>query len=120
MKSLIKDGCVLHRMPDTEVLEDEIRELFDKAVACMPQKGRAINLLNGNPFYDVDELGINKFWGETSHKIITAEEFFHWLSEQPESTKKEVYRNLQDYISTQTPKERGEIEFPPSRYPFGD
>ena len=119
MKSLIKDRCILCTMSTTNALEDEIRELFDNAVACMRQKGRAINLLRGNPLYTVDVRGINKYWNESDHRILTEEEFFSWLCEQPIAVQKQVHANLLSYIKTPTPKEQGKVEFPQPKYLFG-
>lgn len=115
---------------DDLLLEDKLPKLLDEAIAVMPKKGRAIKLYNkrnNKPFYEVDETGIIKFWkgnypnGDpvTRWKNLTRDEFLDWIFKQPEKTQQQVYQNLLNYIKTETPKERGEVEFPRSNYLFG-
>lgn len=55
----------------------------------------------------------------TKRGLVTKEEFLEWMLNQPYCVKEQVHQNLLDYINIETPKERGEVEFPESRYLFG-
>lgn len=106
-------------MVRTKYLEKIIPDLLDKAVDLIPQKGRDIKLYIRDISYRCNSYRIEKAWkGKhpkgylvTKHKDLTREDFLKWILSQPSKIQLEVYNNLLNYINTETPKERGEVEF---------
>lgn len=129
MEILINNRRLLKFMPcTTNILEETIPGLFKRAISVMPQKGRAITL------YRADGVSYTRYSGElhnswkacqengdptTKWRYMSDEEFLEWVDTQPVSVQEGVRSNLQDYISTETPKERGEEEFPEPQHAFG-
>jgi len=124
MTTLINNKHLLSSMPvaiNVGGLEEKISELLDRATPLIPKQGCSINLYLGRPAsYIASSDGIRKYWKAhfsngtpyTTRSDLTKEEFLQWVSEQPGLVKEEVYRNLETYISTETPTERGEVEVP--------
>lgn len=132
MEILIKEKRLLNNMGPTTVdnLVERIAELLGAAISVMHEKGRGIELYyNGlnEDFYEVDSRGIARRWrgylpnGTPITRLapVSSEEFLQWLSRQPDDVKETVRNNLETYIKTETPKERGEIEFPEPQHAFG-
>lgn len=135
MERLINNKNIGYTMTgESRILEERIPELLDRAISIMPKKGRAIKLytgLDGNPaspYFLVFGEGIFREWGErrgpklgpiTRRQPLSRDEFLQWVATQPDPVKEKVYQNLQEYITTETPKERGEEEFPQSEYLMG-
>lgn len=106
-------------------LELRINELLDKAMPLIPLKGRALTILRGDLSYEIFQDGIYMFWktkrenGDpiTRKKNLTRNELIQSLSQYPSSVQEQICQNISDYIGTETPKERGEEEFPQENYP---
>ncbi len=120
------------KKPDLDCM---IPILLAEAMKLIPQKGRAIQLYNGdgfiddkikNPYFLAFQKGLSKLWdveyGQrmlTESMDISQQQFLESVRTQPYQIKAEIYQNLVDYINTETPKERGEVEFPESTYLMG-
>lgn len=115
-------------------LEDRIPNILDEAISLMSKKGRVLKIYSGlnskpeYPAFEVHSEGMFKLWPEgrgprlgpiTRWKPISKDEFLQWVAAQPDAVKEKVYQNLDTYITTETPKERGEVEFPESEYLMG-
>lgn len=114
--------------PADQRLEERLSVLIDKVIRLMPKKGRAVSLYaTSNGSYDIFESGIMQLWKSryengdpvTRWKKLSKQEFLSWVYSQPQEVQERVSQNISDYITNETPQERGEVEFPRSRHLFG-